>query len=234
MANIEEIRKKIDKLINEKGLNYRDTSLKIGRKDSYLQQYIKYGYPRRLKEIDRMRLAKVLGVDDAEIMDDEVLASKTLGSTDINLDVISDYIKSNHSKDAGLMSIDVINSKSCDGVNFLDNTIGQQLLSNNIFNDLEIEANGSVKIVKITDDSMSPCVASGDYVWFDSSYKHPESDGLYLFSIGRDICIRRVQTSPIDGTIEINSDNPQYKPYTTKNKSSINVLGKLLYILHRV
>lgn len=56
MADIEEIRRKIDRLISEKGFNYRDVSLKIGRKDSYIQQYVKYGYPRRLKEIDRMLL----------------------------------------------------------------------------------------------------------------------------------------------------------------------------------
>ena len=42
MANLETIRKRLAKLITEKGHTYREVSLKIGRKDSYIQQYIKY------------------------------------------------------------------------------------------------------------------------------------------------------------------------------------------------
>ena len=46
MNTPEEIRKKIDRLITENGLNYRTVSKQLGRADSYIQQYITRGYLR--------------------------------------------------------------------------------------------------------------------------------------------------------------------------------------------
>ena len=58
MANLDEIRKIVDDYIGKRGYTYRDISLKIGRKDSYIQQYIKYGFPKRLNEVDRKKIEK--------------------------------------------------------------------------------------------------------------------------------------------------------------------------------
>ncbi len=234
MADIEEIRKKIDRLINEKGFNYRDISLKIGRKDSYIQQYVKYGYPRRLKEIDRMRLAKLLNIDDTEIMDDEVVASKTIGTSNAKLDVISNIIKAGCSSENDLVAIDILNPTINDNNNFLDNITGRHLLNRDIFNNLYTSEAKNIKIVKITNDIMCPTINFGDDVWFDCSYKSIESDGLYLLRTGRELCVKRIQTSPTDGTIEISSDNNLYHSYQTKDKNSVVVLGKVLFVFHKL
>ena len=234
MADIEEIRKKVDRLIAEKGLNYRDASLKIGRKDSYLQQYVKYGYPRRLKEIDRMRLAKLLGVDDAEIMDDEVIASKAIGSANVRLEAISDIIKVSCSQEADLAAVDVLNSQIKEGEDFYANVVGRHLFNKSVLDDLGTTDIKNIKIVKISNDVMKPTINSGDSVWFDCSYKYPESDGLYLLRSGRDLCVKRIQTSPIDGVVEISSDNLQYKSYQASDRYSVGVLGKVLFVFHKL
>lgn len=234
MADIEEIRRKVDKLIAEKGLNYRDASLKIGRKDSYLQQYVKYGYPRRLKEIDRMRLAKLLDVDDTEIMDDEVIASKTIGSANATLNAISDIIKVSCSSEGDVIAIDVLASQIDETTDFYNNVIGRHLLNRNVLEDFGTSDVKNVKIVKILNDVMKPTINSGDSVWFDCSYEHPESDGLYLLRSGRELCVKRIQTSPIDGVVEIASDNGQYKSYQATDRLSVNVLGKVLFVFHKL
>jgi hypothetical protein len=234
MADIEEIRRKVDKLIVEKGLNYRDASLKIGRKDSYLQQYVKYGYPRRLKEIDRMRLAKLLDVDDIEIMDDEVIASKTIGSTNATLNAISDIIKVSCSSEGNVIAIDVLASQISEGKDFYTNVEGRHLLNKAVLEDFGTSDVKNIKIVKILNDVMKPTIDSGDSVWFDCSYKHPESDGLYLLRSGRELCVKRIQTSPIDGVVEISSDNDQYKSYQAADRLSVNVLGKVLFVFHKL
>lgn len=233
MADIEEIRKKVDRLIAEKGLNYRDASLKIGRKDSYLQQYVKYGYPRRLKEIDRMRLAKILGIDDSEIMDDEVIVSKTIGMTNTKLDSLSDIIKASCASEENLVAIDVLNSQINNKNNFFEDVIGHHLLNKSILDNFDTDTK-NIKIVKISNDVMKPTINTGDSVWFDSSYKHPESDGLYLLQSGRDLCVKRIQISPIDGIVEISSDNTQYKVYQAADRHSVNVLGKVLFVFHKL
>ncbi len=79
MNTPEEIRKKIDRLITENGLNYRTVSKQLGRADSYIQQYITRGYPQVLKEKDRHKLAQILNVDEQELSDIDIrLPIKTI------------------------------------------------------------------------------------------------------------------------------------------------------------
>lgn len=69
MENTEEIRKKISRLILERGLNYAQVSLAIGKNIAYIQQFIKNGSPRRLGEVERHKLAQILRVDEQELTD---------------------------------------------------------------------------------------------------------------------------------------------------------------------
>lgn len=69
MENTEEIRKKIARLINERGLNFANVSLAIGKNIAYIQQFIKNGSPRRLGEVERHKLAQILHVDEQELTD---------------------------------------------------------------------------------------------------------------------------------------------------------------------
>lgn len=69
MENTEEIRRKIARLIVEKGLNYAQASLAIGKNIAYIQQFIKNGSPRRLGEVERHKLAQLLRVDEQELTD---------------------------------------------------------------------------------------------------------------------------------------------------------------------
>ena len=73
MADLETIRKKLEKYIIENNHTFREISLKIGRKDSYIQQYIKYGFPKRLNEMDRKRICQLLNIPEKELLDDELL-----------------------------------------------------------------------------------------------------------------------------------------------------------------
>lgn len=233
MADIEDIRRKVDKLISEKGLNYRDVSLRIGRKDSYMQQYVKYGYPRRLKEIDRSRLAKLLNVDDSELMDDEVLASKAGNVGDTQFSIIADIIKTTETMDADLAAVEIL-SPQISNQSFAESAAGKLYINKNILQEFHPYDAAEVKIVKITTEGMKNTVPAGSYVWFDASYQFPETDGLYLFVGGRDLNVRRVQVSPLDGSVEITSDEPNCKVYKADNYRDVKVLGKVVAVLQKV
>src|SRR5260370_13943850 len=61
------VRKLIDEKLRQLGLNYSEASLKIGRNQTYLQQFLKRGVPVELKENDRARLAELIGVPENEL-----------------------------------------------------------------------------------------------------------------------------------------------------------------------
>lgn len=123
MENTEEIRRKIARLIVERGLNFAQVSLAIGKNIAYIQQFIKNGSPRRLGEVDRHKLAQILRVDEQELTD-LPLKSTVGGAATINSDLLCIIIEKIESwlneRDASLAPKDkaelikLIYTKVCD------------------------------------------------------------------------------------------------------------------------
>lgn len=92
MESTDEIRKKIKRLINERGLNYAQVSLAIGKNIAYLQQFIKNGSPRRLGEVERHKLAQILHVEEQELTDLPLPVYN--GAASINAELLTAIIES--------------------------------------------------------------------------------------------------------------------------------------------
>ena len=90
---MEEIRRKIARLINERGFNYAQISLKIGKNIAYIQQFIKNGSPRRLGEVERRKLAKILDVDEQELTDLPISSVTVNSPTPLNAEILSMIIE---------------------------------------------------------------------------------------------------------------------------------------------
>lgn len=87
MENTEDVRKKIARLINDRGLNFAQVSLKLGKNIAYIQQFVKNGSPRRLGEVERGKLAKILQVDEQELTDLPLKATDATAQN-INSDIL--------------------------------------------------------------------------------------------------------------------------------------------------
>ena len=87
MEDTEEIRKKIARLITERGLNYAKVSLSIGKNIAYIQLFIKNGSPRRLGEVERQKLARLLKVDEQELTDLPLKVSSS-SAPSVNQDIL--------------------------------------------------------------------------------------------------------------------------------------------------
>ena len=87
MDDTEEIRRKIARLINERGLNFAKVSLSLGKNIAYIQQFIKNGSPRRWGEVERQKLARLLKVDEQELTDLPLKVSSGFAPT-VNQDVL--------------------------------------------------------------------------------------------------------------------------------------------------
>jgi len=54
-------------LASERGVSLAALSALVGRKGTYLQQFVRKGSPRKLEETDRRTLAEFPGVDEADL-----------------------------------------------------------------------------------------------------------------------------------------------------------------------
>lgn len=218
MTDLLTIRKKLEKYIISSGHTFREISLKIGRKDSYVQQYIKYGFPKRLNEVDRKRICQILNIEEKELLDDELLRNGVPETPLINLSELSgmpqDYI-----------CIDIIEPH-----------IGETISNSHIIGRMAINykefygwCNGNpynLKIMRLNSDNMEPSVPSGSLIIYDSSVIEYVSDGLYIVQYDNQITLKRLQkTSPENFLLK--SENPRYQDIRCPIEE-ITILGRAI------
>ena len=166
MANLDEIRKIVDNYIGKRGYTYRDISLKIGRKDSYIQQYIKYGFPKRLNEVDRKKIANVLNVDENELIDEELV---------INVNQHMDALNSGNNE---FSSIDIIATKFDEKQD--TNLVGRLILNVKEMGSIVGSSSSNLKILKQNSDSMKPLIKNQSLVVYDANILFFVGDGIYV------------------------------------------------------
>ncbi len=222
MPTPDEIRKKIQKLLTEKNIDLAAASRAIGKNQAYIQQYIVKGSPVILKDTDRKIIANMLEVDEKELMD-----SKTLKDMMKIHNLEKNVIKTEY------ITIDIVDATACCGVgieNFQENVIGQWNMPLLEYRTISTtSAPDNVKMIRVKGDSMVPTIKDGDWALVDTSFRAPDSDGIYLLKISTGLAIKRLQGS-VGNNITIISDNPKYPPVTASS-GEILICGKIIYTL---
>lgn len=220
MADLPAIRKRLEKYIAAKHYSLREVSLKIGRKDSYIHQYIKYGFPKRLNEIDRKNICRLLEIDEKELIDDELLRQNA-GVPLFENDGIC-------ASAAEFISIDICAPHP--EKNLFDNIIGRMVLN---FMEFGSWCGGnpfSIKIIRMDGDYMSPTIPQGALVLFDRGRECYAGDGLYVVEKSNVVQIKRLQKTG-SGTYILSADNPRYEELSCKEKD-LTILGRAVYCLN--
>lgn len=85
-----------------------------------------------------------------------------------------------------------------------------------------------IKIINVKGDSMSPTLESGDLLFINVKVQSYEGDGIYVFSYGNHLYVKRLQMTADE--LLIISDNKNYKEWkvTEENEHKFRVHGKVL------
>ena len=208
--NIDQIRRHIDKLIKEKGKNYRALSMAIGKNEAYLHQYINKGSPVRLPEEQRRKLAALLNVDEQDLTDIKLpkfIETPSLHTSNTTIEMVAiDPSLETQFKTAGYWSAPLSD------------------LTN-----ISAKKSEYLKMLHVTGDSMQPTVKDGDYIFTDISLNTFSGDGLYLILHNKNVLLRRLQ-QVADNEVLLICDNTNYKAVSTPIKK-IKVIGKIVYAL---
>lgn len=179
MKTQEEIRKYLDEKIAEKGTNYRELSLAIGRKDQYIHQYIKYGLPQQLKEDDRRAIARILDIDEQELSSKPLYPPITPIHSDgisVLMDQALKLISNLRKKNIETISIDMLDAVACCGTgveNFSENVNGKWLMPLVDFRQITMSAPDNIKMIKVKGDSMEPTLRMAIGYWLTFPISRP-------------------------------------------------------------
>lgn len=220
MADLETIRKRLEKYILEKDHTFREVSLKIGRKDSYIQQYIKYGFPKRLNEMDRKKICQLLNIKEELLLDDELINSRlpqTMGYEDEEIQGNkTEFIRIN------------INQPDSSG-NLDKNVIGRMTLNYIEFSNWISGNPFNLRIIRLDGDYMEPTLMNGSLIIYDMDKSEYNGDGIYVIRLGTTIQIKRLQKTSAE-MYALKSDNPRYQDINCASKD-LEIIGRAIYQL---
>lgn len=85
------IKQKLSQLLDERKISHRAASLYIGKSESYINKFIKDPTPERLEEVDRLKLSKLLQVDEQELTDIDL--SKNRDNQSYNQEILAEILE---------------------------------------------------------------------------------------------------------------------------------------------
>ncbi|WP_340618837.1 XRE family transcriptional regulator [Xenorhabdus entomophaga] len=91
----------------------------------------------------------------------------------------------------------------------------------------------NVKVIAVKGDGMSGTIESGDQIFIDITVNCLDGDGVYIFSYGRSLHVKRLQIQK--DKIAVLSDNPNYETwYIEENEEPLlYIKGKVISHVYR-
>ncbi|MEG9499886.1 XRE family transcriptional regulator [Mannheimia indoligenes] len=87
-----------------------------------------------------------------------------------------------------------------------------------------------LSIINVDGDSMEPTIGNGDLLFVDTTKSSYQGDGVYVFSYGENLYVKRLQFAGDE--LLVISDNPRYKDWkiTAKNEHKFKIHGKVEFM----
>lgn len=208
---MDQARENLERLIQERGVNYSSVSRLLGRNAAYIQQYIKRNSPRHLDEHDRMVLARFFGVDE-----------KVLGAPACRSGPVVELVQ--------VPILDVDASAGHGVLAEMEAKSSQFGFEEKWLRRLTASKASSLSIIHVLGDSMEPTLHDGDEVLVDLGDGQSRlRDGIYVLRMDDALSVKRIAIEPSGRRISVTSDNPTYPSWNGLDRRNVNIVGRVLW-----
>lgn len=226
------VRKLLVGLIEDRGLNLSQVSLKLGKSHSYLQQFVKRGVPAKLPEDVRSQLAELFGVDEVLLGKQPRQPSgmaKMPSAPERHPEVIPEFdVRAGTSYGGGMDT-----QEWEDAGNASQMPVAQWgLPATFIRNELGLTF-GQADIIPVRGDSMDDGtkhgLSSGDRVIVDRLDTDPRQGGIFAVWDGGGVIVKQVELVRGEDPPRIicKSRNPAYAPIELTIDGNVHVIGRI-------
>lgn len=209
-------RKLIEQLCRERGEDFAGLSRMIGRNPAYIQQFVRRGVPKRLKEEERRKLARFFGISESLLGGPEDDVEKTGGLVSVSRHPVR--------VSAGPGSVVLAEA-------------GKPYFA---FDERWIKAltatpASRLSIVRVDGDSMAPTLNAGDDVLVDlGDCMDRLRDGIYVLRVDDSVVVKRIALNPMGRRVTVQSDNPAYSDWPDCALDEIHCIGRVIWSGRRV
>jgi phage repressor protein C with HTH and peptisase S24 domain len=204
-------RKALERLCAERGEDFAGLSRFLGKNPAYIQQYIRRGTPKRLKEDERRKLARYFGVSE----------SLFGGPAD------------SESRAGALVPVKRVLVRASAGPGALPGTEREQPYF--AFDDRWLKALTSsrpddLSIIRVEGDSMAPTLNDGDDILVDKAgCSEALRDGIYVLRVEDSLLVKRLAIHPIGRRVTVQSDNPAYPDWPDCGMDEVHCIGRVIW-----
>lgn len=222
MISEQAVRQRLNALIKESSEDdYTSVSALIGKNHAYMQQYIRRGNPRRLKEQDRRKLAWHFGIPEWE-----------LGGPDADYETApAQHFSETRGGGVVLIPSYDVKASAGAGTNVEYDSVDQFLpFRASWLREVSSSSPSDLTVICVRGDSMYPTLSDGDNILVDLTATEPGRDGIYVLRSGGDLHVKRISLSPTKGRITVKSDNPLYESWENCEPSGIDIVGRVVWV----
>jgi len=200
----------LEKLCAERGEDFAGLSRMLGRNAAYIQQYVRRGVPKRLKEDERRKLARYFAVSEAMLGGPPEIAARE-----------------------GLVAVNrtAVRASAGPGAIVSEET-GRPYFA---FDERWLKAltgspSDKLSIIRVEGDSMAPTLNPGDDILVDlADCEERLRDGVYVLRIDDALVVKRIALHPIGGRVTVQSDNPAYPDWPDCDLGNLNCIGRVIW-----
>ena len=205
----------LERLCAECGEDFAGLSRMLGRNAAYIQQFVRRGVPKRLKEDERRKLARYFSISEA------LLGGPEDGAPSFGLVSVK-----RHPVTVSAGPGAVVNEE-----------LGKPYFAfdERWLKSLTASTPERLSIVRVEGDSMSPTLNAGDDILVDLADGAKRlRDGIYVLRIDDAVVVKRLALNPVGRRVTVQSDNPAYPDWPDCGLDKINCIGRVIWSGRRI
>ncbi|HEX3423512.1 MAG TPA: S24 family peptidase [Sphingomicrobium sp.] len=206
----------LERLCIERGEDFAGLSRMLGRNAAYVQQFVRRGVPKRLKEEERRKLARYFSVSEALLGGPSESNRMSSGLVSVKRHPVS------VSAGPGALVTEE-SGKPCFA------------FDERWLKALTASQPSKLSIVRVEGDSMAPTLNSGDDILVDLGDSTERlRDGIYVLRIDEAVVVKRLALNPTGRRVTVQSDNPAYPDWPDCSLHDLNPIGRVIWAARRV
>ena len=202
----------LERLCAERGEDFAGLSRMLGRNPAYIQQFVRRGVPKRLKEEERRKLARYFAISE-----------QLLGGPAEEPRIAEGLVNiKRHPVLASAGPGSIVNEEE----------IGKPYFG---FDERWLKAltptpPSKLSIVRVEGDSMSPTLNAGDDILVDlGDCAERLRDGINVLRVDDAIVVKRLALNPMGRRVTVQSDNPAYPDWPDCGLDEIHCIGRVIW-----
>ena len=209
-------RQVLERLCVERGEDFAGLSRMLGRNAAYIQQFVRRGVPKRLKEEERRKLARYFSISEALLGGPAETVAADNGLVNVNRHLVR------VSAGPGAVATE---------------ELGRPFFG---FDERWLKALTStpaerLSIVRVEGDSMAPTLNHGDDILVDPGDAAERlRDGIYVLRADDALVVKRLALHPMGRRVTVQSDNPAYPDWPDCSLDQIQIIGRVIWAARKV